>query len=97
MAFNSGYLSVTTSATALNTDASEGPGTSGGQVIIKVPAGGATVYVGGAAVTADTTAGTGGFPVAAGESLAIPYQAGEVVYGIVAASTQSVNVLREGI
>lgn len=95
---NSGYLSVlSASATVLNTDASEGPGMTGGIVIIKVPSGGLTVYVGGFDVTADTTAGTAGFPVLAGESLSVPYSPGESIYGRVASSTQSVNVLRQGV
>ena len=97
MAFNSGYLSITTSATAVNTDASDSGASSGGSVLVKVPSGGQTVYLGGAAVTADTTAGTGGFPVAPGESLTVMYGNGEIVYGIVAATTQSVHVLRRGV
>lgn len=94
---NSGYLSITTAATLLNTDALETPGSVGGIVEIKVPAGGQTVYVGGAAVTADTTAGTGGRPVVAGEAWSCPYSPGEGIYGIVAATTQSVNVFRQGV
>lgn len=95
---NSAYVSVTTSATALNTASTQAGATyTPDTVIVKVPAGGATVYIGGAAVTADTTAGTGGFPVAAGESLSVPVGAEEVIYGIVEQSTQSVNVLRAGV
>ena len=97
MAFNSGYLSITTSATAVNTDANDSASAAGGTVIVKVPAGGQTVYLGGAAVTADTTAGTGGFQIAAGESLSVHYGPGEILYGIVAATTQSVHVLRQGV
>lgn len=94
---NSGYLAVTTTATLLNTDTNEAPGSTGGIVEIKVPVGGQTVYVGGSDVTADTTAGTGGFPVLAGESWSCPYSPGEGIYGRVAATTQNVNVFRQGV
>lgn len=94
---NSGYLSVTTTATALNTDTNELPGSIGNTIIIKVPAGGQIVYVGGSDVTADTTAGTGGFPIASGDSLTITAGPGETLYGRVAATTQNVNVLRVGV
>lgn len=94
---NSAYLSVTTAATQLNTDTNELPGSVGNTIIVKVPAAGQIVYVGGSTVTADTAAGTGGFPVAAGESLTVTCGPGEPVYGIVAATTQSVNVLRQGV
>jgi hypothetical protein len=88
---------VANTATLLNTDTSTSGGTIGNTIIVKVPAGGVTVYLGGAAVTADTTAGTGGFPLAAGDSLAITSAEGEALYGIVATGTQSVNVLRQGV
>lgn len=94
---NSGYFSVTTTALAINPDANELPGMTGGIVIVKVPAGGQTVYIGGSDVTADTTAATGGFPCIAGDSLSVPYSAGESVYARVAATTQNVNVLRQGV
>lgn len=94
---NSGYFSVSTTAAIINTDANEVPGMTGGVVVVKVPAGGATVYIGGSDVTADTTAGTGGFPLAAGDTLSVPYSPGEAVYARVAASTQNVHVLRQGV
>lgn len=94
---NSGYYSVTTTATAINTDANEVPGMTGGIVIVKVPPGGQTVYIGGSDVTADTTAGTAGFPIVAGDSMSVPYSPGESVYARVAATTQNVNVFRQGV
>jgi hypothetical protein len=93
---NSAYFSVTTTAQIINTDTSVAAGAIGNTIIVKVPAGGITVYIGGSDVTADTTAGTGGFPLAAGDSLAIQVAEGESVYARVASSTQSVNILRQG-
>jgi hypothetical protein len=61
-------------------------------VLLRVPAGGVTVYVGGADVTTAT-----GYPVAAGDALALDLAENEVVYGVVASSTQAVNVIRTGV
>lgn len=93
---NSGYVSVTTSATLLNTDTSEVPGFTGGVVTVRVPSGGTTIQIGGSDVTSGTTAGTAGIPLQAGEFMSIPYGPSEGVYAIVASSTQSVYVLRQG-
>lgn len=96
MAVNSGVVTVTTAATALTgTDADNSlyPGRS---ILVKNP-GSVTVYLGGSDVTADTVAATGGYPLAPGESLPFDSPAGEVLYGIVAASTSTVNVLRRGL
>ena len=95
---NSAYVSVGTSATALNaTDATVTADARGNSILIKNPSGSVTVYIGGSDVTADTTAGTGGYPLAPGGELAVTVNEGEIVYGRVAASTQSVNVLRQGV
>lgn len=60
--------------------------------IIQAPASnGATVYIGGAAVTADAAA-TGGYQLAPGASLPIDLGAG-VIYGRVAAGTQPIVIL----
>jgi hypothetical protein len=65
---------------------------------IKVPVGGATVFLGDAGVTV-----TDGWPLAAGESLFIDIDTptasgiGEPIYGIVALGTQNVNVLQRGV
>ena len=58
---------------------------------IQVPEGGQTVYVGGPDVTSSN-----GWAVAAGTEFFIDV-AGEDVYGIVAATTQAVRVLRRGV
>ncbi len=93
---NSGYVSVTTTATLLNADANDYAEYRGNSILIKNP-GATTVYVGGADVTADTTAGTGGYPLATGGELSVTVGPGEAVFGRVAAGTQSVNVLRQGV
>ena len=56
--------------------------------LMKVPAAGQTVFIGGAGVTAIT-----GFPVAPGEAMPMGITQGVDVYGIVAAGTQDVNLL----
>lgn len=79
-----------TVATTPTLIASGGARISPDQVIITVPTGGATVYVGAADVTTST-----GFPVAAGGVFKWA-MAGESIYGIVAASTQAVSVAERG-
>lgn len=59
-------------------------------VRIKVPTGGATVYVGAANVSTAT-----GYPVAATETFEWS-MAGEAIYGVVASSTQAVNIVEQG-
>lgn len=70
--------------------ASGGTGISPDNVVISVPAAGATVYLGDAAVTT-----AAGFPVAAEGVFTWP-MAGESIYGIVASGTQAVNVAERG-
>jgi hypothetical protein len=60
-------------------------------VIITVPTGGATVYLGDASVNTTTL----GFPVVAGASFTWP-MASESIYGIVASSTQVVTLAEVG-
>jgi hypothetical protein len=60
-------------------------------VIITVPTGGATVYIGDASVNTTTL----GFPVVAGSTFTWP-MASESIYGIVASSTQVVTVAESG-
>lgn len=60
------------------------------QVVILVPTGGATVYLGDASVTTST-----GFPVAAGGVFKWALT-GESIYGVVASSTQAVSVAERG-
>jgi hypothetical protein len=90
MAVVSASVSVATTATRL--DSGDGDLVSGSTVLVTVPAGGATVYVGGADVTT-----ANGFPLAAGASVSVDLNSGDLLYGIVAASTQAVNVLRVGV
>lgn len=101
MALLASVVTVAATPTQLNTSRTDAIG--GSSLAVKVPTGGATVFVGGAAVTAAS-----GWPIAAGESLFldIDERAGgasqgpspdEAVYAIVASGTQSVNVLARGI
>ncbi len=85
-------VTVATTATALNTAVTK-DGTPSMTMSIQVPTGGATVYVGGAGVT--TTAY--GYAIAAGGVLTIEMGQDEVLFGVVAASTQAVYVLRQGV
>lgn len=101
MALSATVVTVAVTPTQLNQPQTDGaPGSS---LAILVPAGGATVFIGGPTVTAAT-----GWPITAGESLFLDLDErsggavsavnpGEVVYAIVAASTQVVNVLSRGI
>jgi hypothetical protein len=91
MAVSTASVTVATTATQLS-GADSGGSTSGQSVAVYVPTGGATVYVGSSAVTTAI-----GFPVAAGEKMAFSLEPGESLYGIVAASTQAVNVFRSGV
>ena len=93
-AFGAETITVTTTGTNIYALTS----TAGGAlavnqcVKIKVPVGGATVYVGPSTVTAAATAGSHGYPILAGESESIPAGA-DKVYLRVAASTQVVHVI----
>lgn len=104
MAIKASVVTVATTATILTADQSDvPPGTS---VAIYVPTGGATVYVGDASVTTAT-----GYPLQAGTEhffdldptgspsysiSAVIHATSENLYGIVATSTQAVNVLQTG-
>jgi len=81
-------VTVGTTATLI---ASGGTRMSPDHVIIQVPSGGATVYLGDANVNTTTL----GFPVVAGATFTWPL-AGESIYGRVAASTQVVTVAEVG-
>lgn len=91
MAVLAASVTVATTATLL-TGTDSGGVTSGQSILVKVPTGGATVYLGSSAVTT-----TVGFPVAAGEAYAFDLGANETLYGVVATGTQAVNVLRAGL
>lgn len=84
MALSSAQVTVTTTATALNSV------TSGyTRIRVKVPTGGQTVFVGGSGVLSTT-----GYGIAAGESAEFSLSPHEVLYGVVAATTQDTHVLR---
>lgn len=62
---------------------------------IQTPAAAATVFIGGPEVVATVA---GGFALPASSTILIPRaKAGEIVYGIVAAATQAVVVLANGV
>jgi hypothetical protein len=93
MALRAYTVTVATTATLINgTDNSarfEDKLGLASSIVVSVPSGGATVYVGGLGVTTAT-----GFPVAAGQSFATDLRSGDVLYGIVAAATQAINVFQ---
>lgn len=89
MAVTHANVSVTTSATKLTSDVS---GRDGQTISVQNPTGGANVFIGGTGVTTSSY----GFILAAATSFSIELQDGEEIYGIVASSTQTVNVLRQG-
>ena len=83
-------VTVTTTPTVL---AQKGTTTVPNSVLIVVPTGGSTVYIGGADVTADNEA-TGGLPVAATQSLGWDLLEEDDMHAVVASGTQVVRVLR---
>lgn len=89
MAVSHANVSVGTTATKLTADAS---GRDGQTLSIQNPTGGANVFIGGAGVTSSVY----GFLLAAATTFTIELQDGEEIYGVVASSTQTVNVLRQG-
>lgn len=89
MALGHERVSVTTTATLLS---STSAGRDGQTVLVQNPAAGATVYLGGTGVTTTSY----GYALAGGTDVSIGLQNGETLYGVVASSTQTVNVLRQG-
>lgn len=92
MAITHAKVTVATTATALNTALTKN-GNPTMTMSIQVPTGGATVYVG----ASDVTTTTYGYAIAAGGVLTIEMGQDEVLYGIVAASTQAVYILKQGV
>lgn len=90
MALSHGIVSVTTAATLLSTASA---GRDGQTVLVQNPSGGANVYLGGTGVTSASY----GYLLVAGSAFAIDLQAGESLFGVVASSTQSVSVIRQGV
>ena len=92
MAVRSNIVTVTTSTTALLTG-SDTDSNAGFRDALLKNTGAATVYVGGTDVTTAT-----GFPLAAGEGLALSeLQPDSMPYGIVAAATCTVAVMQLGV
>jgi hypothetical protein len=89
MAITHERISVGTTATQISSNYA---GKDGQTVSVQVPAGGASVYLGGEGVTTTSY----GFLLAAGISFSVEMQVDEKLYGVVATSTQTVNVLRQG-
>jgi hypothetical protein len=67
-------------------------GKDGQTVSVQNPAGGATVYLGGDGVTTTSY----GYALVAGSDFSVEMQDGEKLFGVVASSTQTVNVIRQG-
>lgn len=84
MALTSAQVSVTTSATALNT-------AGGGQRLHLTNQGASAVVLGGSTVTTTT-----GYSLAASASTVITVGPGEILYGIVASGTVNVGIVRTG-
>ena len=85
-------VSVTTSPTILTIAALDG-GRSGKSVCIQNPSGGVTVYLGDGSVTTSVY----GYALAGGSDFVIELDQQENIYGVVASSTQTVNVMRQGV
>jgi hypothetical protein len=92
MAINHAIVSVGSTATLL-TVAASGGGKDGSTILIQNPSGGQAVYIGGAGVTTSSY----GFILAVNSNMSIELNQDEAVYGVVASSTQSVAVLRQGV
>jgi hypothetical protein len=92
MVINHAIVSVGTTATLL-TVAASGGGKDGSTILVQNPTGGVSVYLGGAGVTSSAY----GYILAAGSNISIELNQDEALYGVVASSTQSVAVLRQGV
>ena len=92
MAIEHAIVGLTTTATLL-TVAASGGGKDGSTILIQNPAGGQAVFLGGAGVTSASY----GFKLAVDSNISIDLDQDEALYGVVASSTQSVAVLRQGV
>jgi len=90
MAIAHARISITTAETLLSKTAA---GKDGQTILIQNPSGGNTVYLGGTGVTSSDY----GYILLAGTDMSVDLQNGESFYGIVASSTQTVNVLYQGV
>lgn len=89
MAVTHNIVTVGTTATVISTAANDRDGHS---VLVQNPSASTVVYIGGAGVTTSSY----GVALAGGSDISIDLQQGEILYGVVASSTQAVNVLRAG-
>jgi len=92
MAIAHAIVSVGTTATLL-TVATEGGGKDGSTILVQNPTGGQAVFLGGAGVTSSSY----GYKLAIDSNISIELNQDEALYGVVASSTQSVAVLRQGV
>lgn len=90
MALSHEVVSIGTTATLLSAAAA---GRDGQTVLVQNPTGGADVKLGGTGVTTASY----GYILTGGTAFAIDLQAGESLYGVVASSTQSVSIIRQGV
>jgi hypothetical protein len=89
MAVSHARVSVGTTATKLTSDFD---GKDGQTINVQNPAGGADVFLGGEGVTTTSY----GFLLGAGISFSVELQDDEKLFAVVASSTQTVNILRQG-
>jgi len=89
MAVTHARVSVGTTATKLTSDYD---GKDGQTINVQNPSASTTVYLGGEGVTTTDY----GFALAVGTSFSIELQDDEKLYGVVATSTQTVNIIRQG-
>jgi hypothetical protein len=89
MAVTHQRVSVGTTATQLTLDAD---GKDGQTINVQNPADGVSVYIGGAGVTTTSY----GYLLGAGADFSIELQDDEKLFAVVAASTQTVNIIRQG-
>lgn len=90
MSVSHAQVSVATTQTKLSSDFS---GKDGQTLNVQNPVGGLNVFIGGTGVTSSSY----GFLLAGGSSLSMKLQEGESLFAIVTASTQTVNVIRQGV
>ena len=83
-------VSVGTSATLLS---SSYAGKDGQTILVQNPSASVVVYLGGAGVTTTSY----GFALGVSSDLSVDLKDGETLYAVVAASTLTVNVLRQGV
>jgi hypothetical protein len=89
MAVTHNIVAIGTTATVISTAAGDRDGHS---VLVQNPSASVTVYIGGEGVTTSSY----GVALAGGADMSIDLLQNEVLYGVVASSTQNVNVLRAG-